>query len=156
MFKQLLPQRIDNGYRGQKVALWLFALAVLMKTLMSLNSIFIGRYVAGKADGIPLDTYPPAAAQAVVSLFAIWGLAQFVICLLGVLVLVRYRAFVPCMFTLLLFEHVCRKLIFHFMPIVRSGTPPGAAVNLVLLGLMVVGLTLSLWRREQVLAMTLN
>jgi hypothetical protein len=32
-------------------------------------------------------------------------------------------------------------------PIVRTGTPPGLYINLALLGVMVVGLALSLWRR---------
>jgi hypothetical protein len=32
MFDRLLPQRIDNSYRGHKLALWLFALVVFMKT----------------------------------------------------------------------------------------------------------------------------
>ena len=67
MFQQLFPQRVDNTYRGCKLALWLFALVVLMKVLMSLNSIFINSVVASSADGIPLDTFTSAAAQTVVS-----------------------------------------------------------------------------------------
>jgi hypothetical protein len=38
-----------------------------------------GYSAAKSADGIPLDTFTPAGAQAVVSLFAVWGLAQVVI-----------------------------------------------------------------------------
>jgi hypothetical protein len=141
---RLLPQRVDNRYRGYKLALWLFALVVVMKVAMSLNSIFNGHMVASSADGIPLDTFPPAAAQTVVSLFAIWGLAHLMICLLCILVLARYRSMVPLMFALLLLEHLSRKLVLLFLPIVRTGTPPGFFVNLALLALMVVGLALSL------------
>jgi len=144
MFNQLLPQRIDNTYRGHKLALWLFGLLLLMKIAMSLNSIFNGYSVATSADGIPLDTFTPAGAQAVISLFAIWGLSHFVICLLCILVLIQYRSMIPFMFALLLLEHLSRKLILHFLPIVRVGTPPGFYVNLVLLALMIVGLALSL------------
>jgi hypothetical protein len=145
MFKRLLPRHIDNTYHGHKLALWLFALLVLMKSAVSLNSIFNGYDVAISADGIPLDTYTPAGAQAVVSAFAAWGLAQLVICLLCLLVLARYRAMIPFMFALLLLEHLSRRLIFWVMPIVRTGTPPGFYVNLVFTALMVVGLVLSLW-----------
>lgn len=141
---RFLPQRVDNTYRGYKLALWLFGLVVFMKVAMSLNAIFNGHFVASSADGIPLDTFTPAGAQAVVSMFAAWGLSQLIICLLCLLVLARYRAMIPFMFALLLLEHLSRRLIFHVMPIVRTGTPPGFIVNVVLLALMVVGLALSL------------
>jgi len=144
MFDQLLPQRVDRTYRGHKLALWLFALLLLMKVAMSLNSIFNGYSVASSADGIPLDTYPSAAARTIVSLFALLGLSNFVICLLCILVLVRYRSVLPFMFALLLLEYLSRKLILQFLPIVSSGTPPGFYVNLVLLALMMVGFVLSL------------
>ena len=144
MFNQLLPQRIDNTYRGHKLALWLFALLLFMRVAMSLNSIFNGYSVASSADGIPLDTFTPAAARTVVSLFALLGLSSFVICLLCILVLARYRSMIPLMFALLLLEYLSRKLILQFLPIVRVGMPPGFYVNLVLLALMIVGLALSL------------
>ncbi len=147
MLGQLLPQRADNTYRGPKLALWFFGLVVLMKLAISLNSIFNGHTVASSADGIPLDAFTPAGAQAVVSLFAAWGLAQVVICGLCIVVLVRYRALVPFLFVVLLLEHLSRRLIFYVMPIVRTGTSTNLTVNLVLLTLMIVGLVLSLWKR---------
>ena len=80
-----------------------------------------------------------------VSIFALLGLAAFVICLLCILVLVRYRSMVPVMFALLLLQSLGGRLILRFLPIVRTGTPPGFYVNLVLLALMIIGLALSLW-----------
>jgi len=147
MVNELLPKRIDNTYRGAKLAPWLFALLLLLKTVISLNSIFNGYSVATSADGIPLDTFPPGAAQTIVSDFALWGLSQFMLCLLGILVLARYRSMIPFMFALLLLEYSSRKLILHFLPVVKIGTPPGFYVNLILLTLMIVGLALSLWSR---------
>lgn len=146
MLGRVLPQRIDNVYQGARIALWLFGLVLMAKGAMGLNSIFNGYRVASSADGIPLDTFPPAAAQTVVSLFALWGLAQVMFCLLGILVLVRYRAMVPLMFAFLLLEHLSRKLILQFQPVVRSGTAAGYYVNLGLLAVMVVGLVLAFWR----------
>ena len=145
---RLLPQCVDNRYRGYKLALWLFALVVVIKVAMSLNSIFNGYTVASSADGIPLDTFPSAAAQTIVALFAIWGLAHLMICLLCILVLVRYRSMVPLMLALLLLEHLSRRLILQFLPIVRTGTPPGFFINVMLLALMIVGLALSLLRSQ--------
>lgn len=144
MFNQLLPRHADNAYRGHQVGLWLFGLVVLMRVLMSLNSIFNGYSIASGADGIPLSTYDPAAAHTVVSLFALLGLAILVICLICILVLARYRSLVPLMFVLLLFHYLGGRLVLHFLPIVRTGTPPGFYVNLGLMIVMVAGLMLSL------------
>lgn len=152
MFNQLLPQHIDNTYSGYKPALWLFGLLLLMKVAISLNSIFNGYTVASTADGIPLATFTPAGAQTVVSLFALLGLARLVMCLLGILALVRYRAMISLMFALFLLEHLSRTLILQVIPIPRTGTPPGSAINLILLALMVVGLALSVRRRDNLQA----
>ncbi|MGE5277062.1 MAG: hypothetical protein ACM3SU_08715 [Acidobacteriota bacterium] len=147
MFDRLLPRRIDNTFPGRTPALWLFGLLLLAKAAMSLNSIFNGYAVATSADGIPLDAYTPAAARTVLSLFALLALCQLVMCLLGLLALVRYRAMVPLLFALFLLEFACRRLVLLAMPIARTGRPPGVFVNLALLVVMVLGLALSLWRR---------
>lgn len=148
MLDQLLPQRIDNTYRGHRLALWLLAALVLVKGGIGLGAIFNGHSAATTADGIPLDTFTPAGEQAFVSLFAAWGLSQLMLNLIGVLVLIRYRAMVPLMFALLLLEHLSRKLIFLVLPIARTGTPPGFFVNLALVAVMIVGLVLSLRNRD--------
>jgi hypothetical protein len=148
MLGPLLPERVDNDYRGLRLALWLFGLVVFMKLAIGVNSIFNGRSVASSADGIPLDTYTTAGAQAFVTQFALLGLSHFVMGLLCVLVLVRYRTLVPLMFALLLLEHLGKRLIFYFLPIARTGTSPAFGINLVLLALMVAGLALSLRSRD--------
>ncbi len=147
MFNQFLPKRVDNAYRGQRPALWLLGLAVLMKAGIGLECIFNGRHAAASADGIPLDTFTSAGAQTVVALFAIWGLSQLVLCSLCVLALVRYRALVPLMYAVLLLEYLGRKGVLHYLPVPRVGPAPGVGVNAVLLVLMVVGLALSLWAK---------
>jgi hypothetical protein len=53
------------------------------------------------------------------------------------------------MFLLALLEQVGRKTIQLFYPITRIGEPPGTYINAVLLGIMVLGLVLSLWRSPQ-------
>lgn len=147
MLDRILPQRIDNTYRGHTVALWLFIPLVVVKTGIALGTIFNGRNAAQSADGIPLDSFGAAGAEAVVALFAIWGLSQLVFSVFGVLALIRYRAMIPFMFALLLLEHLARKWILLVKPIATTGTPPGLYINLALLGLMIVGLALSLRSR---------
>ena len=70
------------------------------------------------------------------------------ICLLCILILVRYRAMVPLMFVLFLVEFLSRRVVFEVLPIQRTGTPPAFYVNLALLAVMVVGLALSLWNQN--------
>lgn len=148
MINQLIPQRIDNAYSGRKLALWIFGLVVTIKTLQGVMVIFDGRSVLMSADGIPLDTYPAAAAQAVVAIGALFGVLRLAFGLLCILVLVRYRGLVAFMLGLLGLEYLARELVLQFVPLVRTGTPPGPIVNLVLFVLTVVGLALSLWRKD--------
>src|SRR5512132_680262 len=122
MLQRLLPQRIDNTFHGHRLALWLFGVVVLVKGAIGFGTIFNGGSAATSADGIALDTFSPAGAQAFVSLLAAWGLSQLMLNLIGLLVLVRYRALVPFMFAMLLLEHLCRRLIFWVLPIASTGT----------------------------------
>jgi len=148
MLSRIFPQQIDNNYRGHKLALWLFGLVVFMKGFQMLACIFNGYSTLRVADGIPLDTFTSAGAQTVVSLFALSGFSYLMICLLCVLVLVRYRSMIPFMFALLVLDYLSRRLILHFLPVVRIGTPAGFYVNLVLFALMIIGLALSLWSQD--------
>jgi hypothetical protein len=151
MLENFLPRVADNMYRGHKLALWILGVVVLMKMAMSLNSIFNGRLVAQKADGLPLDSYPAAAAGTILALLALWAFAHLILSLLGILALVRYRSLVPFVFVLLLIEHLGRKAIIQTIPIARSVSAPASAINLALVALMIVGLALSLWKRPEAL-----
>src|SRR5450631_3817330 len=54
---QILPQRIDNTYRGHRPAVWFFIAVVVLKTGIALGTIFDGRAAAQSADGISLDRF---------------------------------------------------------------------------------------------------
>lgn len=148
MFAKLLPQPIDNTYRGYKIALWLFGFVVAVRFTQSVLIISNGYSTVRDADGIPLDTYTPAAAQTVLALFAQLSVWRLIFCLLCGLVLARYRSAVSLMFALLLLHYLAVQLISQFVPLVRVGRPPGVIMNFILFGLMIVGLALSLWRRD--------
>jgi len=147
MLDELLPRRLDNEYRGNKLALWLFGLVVAMKSAQSLAMILNGYPTARDADGIPLDSYTPALAQTVVAVLAQGSLWRLFFCFLCVLVLLRYRNAVPLMFALLALNYLAAQLVFKVVPLARVGTPVGPLVNLLLFVVMLVGLGLSLWRR---------
>ncbi len=148
MFGRILPRQIDNVYAGRKLGLWVFGAVVLLKVAQSLAVIFNGYMTARSADGIPLETYPPATAQTVVALFGLSGLYRLFIGLLCILVLVRYRRAIPLMFVVLLLSYLAVQLLLRITPITRVGTPPGAIVNFALFVLTVLGLALSLTPRK--------
>ena len=144
MLKRLLPSVADFTYKGSQASLWLLGLVLVMKLGIALGSIFNGHYAASVADAIPIDSYTPQATQAFLSLFASLGLSQFVLGLLGVLVLFRYRPLVPLFLLVLLIEYLARKGISAYLPIARSGNAPGGAINWAIFGVMLLAFVLSL------------
>jgi hypothetical protein len=147
MLESLLPRRLDNEYRGSRLALWLFGVVVAMKSVQSLAIILNGYPTARDADGIPLDSFTPAAAHTVVAVFAQGSLWRLFFCLVCGLVLLRYRRAVPLMFALLALNYLAAQLVFVFIPLPRVGAPVGPLVNLLLFVGMLAGLGLSLRRR---------
>ena len=78
------------------------------------------------------------------SVFARLGLRHLMLCLPGILVLVRYRALIPSMFALFLLEYLGVTPILRLIPINGTGTPIGAYVSLAIVAVAIVGLVLSL------------
>jgi hypothetical protein len=147
MFDKLLPRPIDNKYSGSKIALWLLGLIVFAQTVQSVLVLINGYSTAQSADGIPLETYPPAAAQTILAIFMLASVRRLIISLICAVVLFRYRSAVPLMFVVLGLNYLGGQVLSQFVPIVRVGTPPGVIVTLIMFGLTIVGLALSLWRR---------
>jgi hypothetical protein len=148
ILSRLFPPRIDNAYQGSKIALWILGIVVAVRATQSVLILVNGYSIAQSADGIPLNTYPAAAAQTIVALFALSAVNRLVISLICVVVLVRYRRAVPLMFVVLLLTYIAGQLVGRVFPIVRVGQPPAVIVNLTLLGLTILGLVLSLWKRR--------
>ena len=93
MLKRIFPKRIDNHYRGYRLAIWLFVPITFMKVGISLVHIFYADGGAQSVSTIPLDTYTSGAAQNVIAIFSRMGLDELMLGLLFVVVLIRYRAF---------------------------------------------------------------
>jgi hypothetical protein len=79
----ILPRILDNSYRGQKLALWIFGFVISLKTIQSVTIILRARYTIINADGIPLDNYPPDAAQNIIALFGVASVSRAMIMLVG-------------------------------------------------------------------------
>jgi hypothetical protein len=159
MLTRLFPRVLDNHHRGHPAAIWLLVPVVLMKAVMGFNCAGLNPFVDNReimegVDGIPLSTFPPQAADALVFTFSAWGLGLLLLSLVAVVALVRYRAMIPMIYLLLGAEQLGRQFLFGTNPIERlaSGHVSAALViNLALSTILVVGFVLSLWgpRREQ-------
>jgi hypothetical protein len=145
LLNRLLPGQMDNSYGGYRAALWLLGLFIALKLAMSINSILNTASVAAGADGLPLDDFGPAAARAVLMLFALVGLGQLTLAVIALVALIRYRAMVPLMYLVLLGEQLVRRVIVQGYAVERTeGIPVGWYVNIGILTLLTLGLVLSL------------
>jgi hypothetical protein len=139
---RILPKSLDNRYRGNTAALWVFGLLVFMKGMIDLVSLLAPDGGAA-ADGIPLATYSPAGAQAVLGIGAFLSIEGLMLVLVFVLALVRYRAMVPLMYVLLVIEYLAHKGAGVLRPIARTAEHSGSWITLGLFALTLAGLALS-------------
>ncbi len=148
MFERIFPARIDNRFRGHPLALWIFVPIALMKIARSLLHIFAADGGAQSISTMPLDAYPAGAAQNIIGLFARMGLDQFMLGLLLLVVLLRYRAMIPLMYLLIVAQFIAEKGIVQMKPLSLAGTSGANAPALVVALLSVIGLILSLTGRR--------
>jgi hypothetical protein len=145
MLGRIFPKQLDNAYRGYKLAIWLLALIVLAKLGMSYGALFDTRDMIQTADSIPLDSFGTAGADAVVATTKLLGLNHLLLNVLGLVVLIRWRAMIPFVYLLMTIEQVSRKAVVLANPIARTGAPYlPVDPNLVLIAVLLIGLALSL------------
>lgn len=144
MLGRLFPRQFDNVYRGHFLGLWIFVPIMLIKALQSLESVFNARSTAINADGIPLASFPPAAAEEIVSMFALLGLYLLVIPFQSAIVLLRYRSMVPFMYFCLLTLQISSRIFHTLTDAPQGGHPIGFYVNLSIMAATALGFVLSL------------
>ncbi len=127
----IVPPQIDNRFPGRPFVPWVFAALVAMTLGRSLFHMFAPDGGAQSVAHIPLDSYPAPAADAVVFIFAFWGLSQLMMGAVSAIVLARYRSMIPLMLVLIAAEYAGRMAIGHFRPIVTTATAPGAILDYV-------------------------
>ena len=144
MLNRLFPRQVDNSFGGHRAALWLLGLFVALKLVMSVNSMLNTASIA-TGDGLPLDSYGPAAARAVLMLFSLSALGQLALAAIALTVLIRYRAMVPFLYLVLLGEQLARRVIVQSYAVPRTETSPVIwFLTFGLVGLLTLGLVLSL------------
>ena len=145
MMKRLFPDKFDNHFPGQKIALWVFYALTALTLWRSQHHIFAADGGAQSIATIPLDTYVQGGAATVVTVFALWGLAQLGMAFIMLLACIRYKAMIPLLWLFIFFEYAGRLLIGFYKPIETIETAPGATANLIFPVVALVMLALSLW-----------
>jgi hypothetical protein len=130
MFGSILPRSLEQGYRGHPVARWVLVGLTLITLVRSLIHMFKYDGGAQSIATIPLDTFTPGGSDAVVLIFALWGLSQLLLGLVYAVVLWRYPALIPFIYILFVAEYVGRGLLGLTNPLETVETAPGARANL--------------------------
>jgi hypothetical protein len=142
IFEILLPAKIDNTIRGSQIPFYVFALYAVVSLVRSCIHLLAPDGGAGSIAGMDLSV---AGADGIVFAFALWGSSQLILAVIQLLVVFRYRSFVPFMYLMLMLEVLLRDLVGQMKPVTFAHTPPGAIGNQLTLPLTALMLGLSLW-----------
>lgn len=141
---KLLPNQIDNIFRGKKISQYAFLIITVVTIVRSLIHVFAPDGGAQSIATIPLDNYSTEAAATVILIFSFWGLSQLLMGLVYIGVYVKYKSLIPVMYVLLIIEYAMRIVIGQMKPIVTTGTAPGSIGSWVMVPVCIVLLILSL------------
>jgi len=144
MITRLFPTQFDNVFPGQKIALWVFYVLTAVTLWRSQHHVFAADGGAQSIATIPLDSYVQGGANTVITIFALWGLAQLGMAIIMLIASIRYKSMIPLLWLLIVLEYAGRLVVGMFKPIETIGTAPGATANMVLPGIALLMLILSL------------
>jgi len=150
---RVFPKQVDNSFRGYKIAAVVFLLITVFTLARSVIHIFFPDGGAGSIAGI--NTSDEGGSN-IISMFALWGLAQLLMGFVYLAVFFRYKSLIPFMYILILAEYSGRVLIGMAKPLVVAHPPPGAIGDYVLIPLAIVMLVLSLKRPSRDISNTAN
>lgn len=104
MLNKIFPPVADNNFNGHKIALWGFILFTLLMTWRSILHMLFEKYGFHEiANFLPIEGDPDPMLL-IYRFFSLWGFVQLIFCLVCWVVIFRYRALIPLMYLLWLFE----------------------------------------------------
>ena len=141
LLNHIFPKTVDNEYKGNFIALWIFIILAIVSTVRSCIHFFAADGGAGSIAGLELAK----GGENIVFAFGLWGLSQLLYAFIQLLVAFRYRKLIPLFYLILLLETVGRMAVGAMKPpILLYGTPPGGIANYILLPLCFVMFILSI------------
>ena len=132
IINSLLPPIIDNTYQGKAISLIVFIPLTMVTVARSLIHIFSKDGGAQSIATIPLTSYSFEASQAVITMFALWGLSQLLLAMVFLITILKYRSLLPLMYLIVFIEYIGRHIIMTLLPIETLGNAPGSIINLII------------------------
>lgn len=147
--KKLLPDVIDNNYRGNniaKYAVYPMLLLILFRSAMHWLGADGG---AQSIAGIPLDTYTYNAQNNMIAIFSLWGFSQILMLLIYIPIIFKYQSLIPAFWMIQLIEWSGRWITSLFKPMVLSESAPGEIGNYIFTAFSIIMLLLAISDRKQ-------
>lgn len=140
----LLPSDARD-YKGPQFARWAAMAFLVIVTVRSLIHVLAPD---GGAESIATIDTTVEGGSNIIAIFGQWGAIQLLLAALLWVLLLRYRGLTPLVLLVFVLEPLLRGLAGSLKPIETVGTAPGAALNWVVVPVMVVLLILSLRERK--------
>ena len=140
----LLPSD-PRDYKGPQFVRWAAMVFLVIITVRSLVHVLAPD---GGAESIAtIDTTVDGGSN-IIAIFGQWGAIQLLLAALLWVLLLRYRGLTPLVLLVFVVEPVLRGLAGSLKPIESVGTAPGAALNWVVVPVMLLLLLLALRERK--------
>jgi len=136
----LLPSDARD-YKGPQFVRWAAMAFLVIITVRSLIHVLAPD---GGAESIATIDTTVEGGSNIIAIFGQWGAIQLLLAAVLWVLLLRYRGLTPLVLLVFVVEPVLRGLAGSLKPIESVGTPPGAALNWVVVPVMLVLLILSL------------
>ena len=114
ILNKLFPESANNDFRGHKIALWGFIAFTLLMTWRSIIHMFFEQYGFHEIANFSMIAGDPDPMILIYRFFSLWGFAQLIFCFVCWVVIFRYRALIPLMYLLWLFEWSFRTFGYPF------------------------------------------
>ena len=141
----------DQRGLGTVLCIWLLVPTLLMKTGMSLMSLFNTRFVSENIDGIPVSAFNAIAQTEYLQLFQLLGLAHLPGIAFGFVAAIWLRLLLPLAIGLLLAESFARRILLGDNPLLWFSQGPQVGINFVLMAMLAVALVAALVDRLRTL-----
>ena len=116
-FKNILPKIADNDFQGHRFALWGFILFTLLMSWRAIIHMLFEQYGFHQIANFQVISGVPDPMLLIYRFFSLWGFAQLIFCIVCWIVIFRYRALIPLMYLLWIFEWAFRTFGY---PLIRE------------------------------------
>ncbi len=141
IWSTVLPQP-SNSYLGSKISLYYLILLACMFTFRGLVHYFAPDGGSGIIAGIPLETYPEGAVQAIITGFGVYGKYHLVEAVLAWLIIFRWRTLIPIFLLFVVINQLLGIILITVKPL--PVIPPGQIGAYVLFPISLIAFLLSI------------